>query len=73
MEPRESASADLLREPLLDASQATELLHVPRNTLYELVRSRGLPQVKGGRGLRLTRADLAVWIADNSYGRSTRP
>jgi excisionase family DNA binding protein len=72
MAPRESASAYLLREPLLDASQAAELLHVPRSTLYELVRSRGLPQVKVGRGLRFTRADLAVWIADNSYGRSAR-
>ncbi len=72
MEPRESASADLLREPLLDASQAAELLHVPRSTLYELVRSRGLPHVKVGRGLRFTRTDLSAWVADNSYGRSAR-
>lgn len=59
----------LLAEPLLDANEAARLLRVPRSTLYELVRSRGLPHVKVGRALRFTRTDLAVWIADNSYGR----
>jgi excisionase family DNA binding protein len=63
------AEARLLAEPLLDAREAAKLLHVPRSTLYELVRSRGLPHVKVGRGLRFTRADLARWVADNSYGR----
>jgi excisionase family DNA binding protein len=61
----------LLAEPLLDANEAARLLKVPRSTLYELVRSRGLPHVKVGRALRFTRADLAIWIADNSYGRGT--
>jgi len=61
---------DLLAEPLLDAREAAKLLHVPRSTLYELVRSRGLPHVKiGQRGLRFTRADLARWIGQNSIGR----
>lgn len=70
MEPRAKTSADLLCEPLLDASQAAELLHVPRSTLYELVRSRGLPHVKvGRRGLRFTRVDLARWVSANSVGR----
>jgi excisionase family DNA binding protein len=60
----------LLAEPLLDANEAARLLHVPRSTLYELVRSRGLPHVRiGPRGLRFTRADLARWISENSYGR----
>jgi len=40
--------ARLLAEPLLDAREAAKLLHVPRSTLYELVRSRGLPHVKVG-------------------------
>lgn len=62
----------LLAEPLLNAEEAARLLKVPRSTLYELVRSRGLPHVKVGRGLRFTRADLAAWVADNSYGRSAR-
>jgi excisionase family DNA binding protein len=60
----------LLAEPLLDANEAARLLHVPRSTLYELVRSRGLPHVRiGRRGLRFTRADLARWIGENSHGR----
>jgi excisionase family DNA binding protein len=63
----------LLAEPLLDANEAARLLKVPRSTLYELVRSRGLPHVKVGRALRFTRADLATWIADNSYGRGAIP
>ena len=59
----------ILTEPLLDANDAARLLKVPRSTLYELVRSRGLPHVKVGRGLRFTRADLGAWIAENIYGR----
>ncbi|HEX3173566.1 MAG TPA: helix-turn-helix domain-containing protein [Solirubrobacterales bacterium] len=62
--------SQLLAEPLLDANEAALLLRVPRSTLYELVRSRGLPHVRiGRRGLRFTRADLARWIGENSYGR----
>jgi len=61
--------SQLLAEPLLDANEAARLLHVPRSTLYELVRSRGLPHVRiGRRGLRFTRADLARWVDENSYG-----
>lgn len=64
------SEAELLAEPLLDAREAAKLLHVPRSTLYELVRSRGLPHVRvGQRGLRFTRADLARWVGQNSFGR----
>lgn len=64
------ASENLLGEPLLDAREAAKLLHVPRSTLYELVRSRGLPHVRiGDRGLRFTRAELARWVGENSFGR----
>lgn len=63
------AQPDLLSEPLLDAREAAKLLHIPRSTLYELVRSRGLPHVKlGRRGLRFTRADLARWVSEHSVG-----
>ncbi len=63
---------DLLTEPLLNAREAAKLLRVPRSTLYELVRSRGLPHVKVGRGLRFTRADLGGWVTENSYGRRSQ-
>ena len=55
-----------LTEPLLDAKEAAQLLHVPRSTLYELVRSRHLPHVRVGRGLRFTRLDLAHWVEQNT-------
>jgi excisionase family DNA binding protein len=59
--------APLLSEPLMTADEAAKLLHVPRSTLYELVRSRGLPHVRIGlRGLRFTRTDLARWVGENS-------
>jgi excisionase family DNA binding protein len=65
----EMPETDLLAEPLLDAREAAKLLHVPRSTLYELVRSQGLPHVKvGQRGLRFTRIDLARWVNENSVG-----
>jgi excisionase family DNA binding protein len=60
-------------EPLLTADEAARLLHVPRSTLYELVRSRGLPHIRiGERGLRFTRSDLDEWIAENTYGTRRR-
>lgn len=65
--------APLLTEPLLDANEAARLLRVPRSTLYELVRSRGLPHVRiGERGLRFTRPDLEDWIAEHTYGTRRR-
>ena len=62
---------DLLAEPLLDANEAARLLKVPRSTLYELVRSRGLPHVRVGRALRFTRSDMGQWIAEHTYGSIT--
>jgi excisionase family DNA binding protein len=59
-----------LNQPLLDASEAADLLHVPRSTVYELVRSRGLPHVRiGERGLRFTRGGLEEWVSSHTYGR----
>jgi len=60
----------LLSEPLLDASEAARLLHVPHCTLYELVRSQGLPHVRiGRRRLRFCRTDLSRWVEKNRYGQ----
>jgi excisionase family DNA binding protein len=62
-----------LAQPLLTADEAADLLHVPRSTLYELVRSRGLPHVRiGERGLRFTRCGLEEWVASHTYGRQRR-
>ena len=67
-----ASSGDRLdgHHPLLDASEAAELLHVPRSTVYELVRSRGLPHVRiGERRLRFTRGGLEEWVSSHTYGR----
>lgn len=56
-----------LAEPLLDAKEAAQLLHVPRSTLYELVRSRGLPHVRIGRALRFTQTDLGRWVSAHTF------
>jgi excisionase family DNA binding protein len=62
-----------LTEPLMTADDAARLLHVPRSTLYELVRSRGLPHVRiGDRGLRFTRSDLEGWVSEHTYGTRQR-
>ena len=61
------SSPQLLNEPLLDANDAARLLKVPRSTLYELVRSRGLPHVRVGRALRFTRAGLARWVDEKTH------
>lgn len=53
----------------MTAYEAAQLLRVPRSTLYELVRSRGLPHIRVGRALRFTRDDLGIWLAANSHGR----
>lgn len=63
------SDASLLNEPLMTANEAARLLRVPRSTVYELVRSRGLPHVRiGDRGLRFTRFDLEDWVSRNTYG-----
>jgi excisionase family DNA binding protein len=70
---REMPDTPIPTESLMTADEAAQFLHVPRSTLYELVRSRGLPHVRiGERGLRFTRSDLGGWIAENSYGTRRR-
>lgn len=63
----EHSSKGSLTEPLLNADEASQLLHVPRSTLYELVRSRHLPHVRMGRALRFTRSDLGRWVRENTF------
>lgn len=68
-EARKDQFSNLFDEPLLNADEAAQLLHVPRSTLYELVRSRRLPHVRVGRSLRFTRVHLAGWVDENTFGK----
>ena len=66
----QSNDGQSLAQPLLTADEAAELLNVPRSTVYELVRSRGLPHVRiGERGMRFTHVGLEEWVASHTYGR----
>jgi excisionase family DNA binding protein len=48
---------------LLTASEAGELLRVPRSTVYELARNRRIPFVKVGRRTLFVQQALVEWIA----------
>jgi plasmid maintenance system antidote protein VapI len=43
----------VLEEPLVNATEAARLLNVPRTTVYELVRPRGLPHLGADQRPRL--------------------
>lgn len=53
----EQSSYGSLTEPLLNADEAAQLLHVPRSTLYELVLAAPAA-CADGRNLRFTRTEL---------------
>jgi excisionase family DNA binding protein len=70
---KELRKSEVLEEPLLDAKEAARLLKVPQSTLYELVRSRGLPHVRvGQRGVRFKRSDLGAWVAEHTHATAVR-
>lgn len=48
--------------PVLTVEQAAELLHIGRNTAYELVRRGVLPHAHVGRRIVLSRQQLVEWV-----------
>lgn len=48
---------------LMTAQEVSELLRVPRSTIYELARSRRIPFVKVGRRTLFAQQALLEWIA----------
>jgi excisionase family DNA binding protein len=53
-----------LKEPLLRADGAAELLAVRTSWVYEAVRDGRLPCVRVGRHVRFLRSDLERWVSD---------
>ena len=49
---------------LLTASEAAELIRLPRSSLYELARNRRIPFVRIGRRIFFVRAALVQWVID---------
>ncbi len=56
-------AAALAQKPLLlTVPEAARLLHLGRNSAYELVARRQLPAVRFGRAIRIPRAALEAWL-----------
>ena len=47
---------------LLTVPEAARLLHLGRNSVYELVACRQLPALRFGRAIRIPRASLEAWV-----------
>ena len=48
---------------LLTAAEASDLIRLPRSSVYELVRSRRIPFVRIGRRVLFVREALIEWVA----------
>jgi excisionase family DNA binding protein len=49
---------------LLTADEASELIRLPRSSVYELARNRRIPCVRIGRRILFVRAALVQWVID---------
>jgi excisionase family DNA binding protein len=49
---------------LLTATEAAELIRLPRSSLYELARNRRIPFVRIGRRIFFVRTALVQWVID---------
>jgi excisionase family DNA binding protein len=58
--------------PLLDAEQASELLHVPATWLLGQARAKRIPHVRLGKYVRFSRDDLLAWVEGRSVGPRRR-
>ena len=59
---------EILREPLLDARQASALLGIPRSSIYDYAKRGVLPHVKIGRHLKFIRSDLERALVERRVG-----
>jgi excisionase family DNA binding protein len=59
--------------PLLDAEQASELLHVPATWLLAEARAERVPHVRLGKYVRFNRDDLLGWVEGRGVGPRKRP
>ena len=58
-----SASREVLKLKLITATEASEMLNIRLQRLYELVRQRAIPHVKiGARQLCFDPDELTAWV-----------
>lgn len=56
-------------EPLLvTVKEAQEILHVGRNRMYGLVKTKEIPSIKIGTSIRIEKAALEEWIKKQGKG-----
>ena len=58
-----TADATTIANRLLTAAEVSEILRVPRSTVYELARARRIPFLKVGRRTLFDPELLREWIA----------
>ena len=69
-----SAGPDAASLPrLLTAAEVSEILRVPRSTVYELARNRRIPFLKVGRRTLFAQQTLLDWIAAQTVQPRRRP
>jgi len=64
----EEHPTEILREPLLDAEDAAELLGIPRSSVYAYAKRGELPYVKIGRHVKFVRSDLERTLIERRVG-----
>lgn len=62
----EAGGTCLAENRLLTADEVSELLRVPRSTVYELTRSQRIPYLKVGRRTLFEPAALQAWVSDQT-------
>jgi excisionase family DNA binding protein len=50
---------------LMTVHEVSKLLRISRNVAYELVKEPGFPSLQVGRGIRVPRAGLELWVRAN--------
>lgn len=59
--------------PLLTIKQLSELLQIPKTTIYQYVHEDYIPYVKVGGHLRFNQRTIEIWLAKRTHvGRRTR-
>lgn len=64
LDPAPDRAAIHLKEPLLTAGQAAELLNVRVSWIRDATRAGHLPALRVGRHLRYTRTLLEAWLGE---------
>jgi excisionase family DNA binding protein len=61
-------STETLQPLLLNIPQVSALLSLSRTKVYELIATEGLPIVRFGRAVRVSRTSLQQWVERRERG-----